>query len=637
VEHRCRSLADTLGLAVHAGRAAGVTRVSDVTAFGVSGIPVFQATRPASRSLSVSQGKGLTRTAAIVGALLEATELWSAECLPRPAVTRPLAELGGDRVGLWSGSDRDALAIDLDPATPRGWVRGTDLSTGRPAPMPWDLLSLDFTHDNLEYVATSNGLACGNTREEALVSGIAELLEHHFVAAFDRLSARQRRATQVALATIDDPAIARLLGLVERAGFAVRAWSLAGEHAVPVFEVAMFEHGGSLDEMSPVAGNGCHPQARVAFARALLEAVQTRAGLVAGGRDDLLPGDYGSMRERNAAVLLGSLAFDDGPLEWRSIPSTSCASSGECLDRLIAQVGELTPLPIVAFDHPPPCVGLRVVHVLAPGLLDAHRGPRQAPRRRPEQPVSAPALSTRAGQGAKYVLFAGPSIAGLAVPDGIEIRPPAKCGDLASLLQNPPAAVALADGYFKLAPTVWHKEILGLMALGVRVIGGASLGALRAVELERFGMEGIGAIFDAYRSGAVTRDDAVMLVHAPSEFGYAPLSIPLVDAEYTLVRCGVPGPALRTMQRVVRTTPYETRNWRSCLQRYRERTGEDFPVPLAELEAAPSLKRLDAALLVAALAQHRPQPRIACAMPPLTCHYRAHLARSAPAFAATLP
>ena len=60
-----------------------------------------------------------------------------------------------------------------------------------------------------------------------------------------------------------------------------------------------------------------------------------------------------------------------------------------------------------------------------------------------------------------------------------------------------------------------------LLARGTRVIGGASLGALRAVELERFGMAGIGGIFHAYRSGAMVRDDAVMLVHAPAELGYA--------------------------------------------------------------------------------------------------------------------
>ena len=94
MELRSRSLSDTLDLAVAAGRVAGVSRVSDVAQFGVCGIPVFQATRPASRSFTVSQGKGLTPTAAIIGGLLEATEFWTAESLDRPSDDRTLAELG---------------------------------------------------------------------------------------------------------------------------------------------------------------------------------------------------------------------------------------------------------------------------------------------------------------------------------------------------------------------------------------------------------------------------------------------------------------------------------------------------------------------------------------------------------------
>jgi hypothetical protein len=232
------------------------------------------------------------------------------------------------------------------------------------------------------------------------------------------------------------------------------------------------------------------------------------------------------------------------------------------------------------------------------------------------------------------VLFGGPSVTGLAIPESIEVRPPARCGDLAALLDDPPVAVGLVDGVFRLAPTVWHKEVMGLLALGTRVIGGASLGALRAVELERFGMEGVGAIFDCYRSGLLVRDDAVMLVHAPAELGYAPLSLPLVDAEFTLTRADLPTAVRRTMQRIVRQAPYETRNWRECRAEYRRRTGEEFPLSTEMLVAAPSLKRMDAALVIDALAAASDgRAASACPPPPLTSYYRRLLARSAPAFA----
>src|SRR6478735_8756148 len=113
-ELRCRPLSETLALAVRAGGLAGVRRVSDVTGFAVPGIPVFQAVRPDARSLTVSQGKGLTATAAMVGAMLESVELCSAERLVRPGHMRPLAELGDGDIAVWSGP-RHPLAIDLDP------------------------------------------------------------------------------------------------------------------------------------------------------------------------------------------------------------------------------------------------------------------------------------------------------------------------------------------------------------------------------------------------------------------------------------------------------------------------------------------------------------------------------------------
>lgn len=611
-----------------------MSRVSDVTQFGVPGIPVFQATRPASRSFTVSQGKGLTPTAAIVGGLLEATEFWTAESLAKPGEVRTLAELSPDPIAIWSGT-RDALAIDLSPSLPRAWLTGTNLSTGTPCPMPWDLLSLDFTDGHLDFIATSNGLATGNTRTEALVAGIAELMEHHFVAQFHRLRPRERRAMQVALATIADPTIRRLVSYAERAGFDVRAWSLAGDFPVPVFEVTLFDTQACADDITPVSGNGCYPDARVAFVRALLEAVQGLATLVAGARDDLTPDEYRDRRERNIGILLNTLAFADGPLDWRSIPGTECTSSEQCLDLLIGQVGRITGVPLLAFDHAPPCPGLHIAHVLAPGLLDEFRGPRVEP-----QTVGALQPSSANGGasclGSRKVLFAGPSIAGQPIPSGIEVRPPAKCGDLADLLLDPPMAVGLVDGYFRTAPTVWHKEILSLLALGVQVFGGASIGAMRAAELERFGMVGVGTLFDAYRTGALVRDDAVMLVHAEAEFGFAPLSVPLVDAEYALLGLDLPPSALRVMQRIVRTTPFETRDWPSCLAQYKSRVGADFPNTSQELEAAPSLKQIDAALLVETLSRCGAPGTARTAAPPMTSHYRAMLARSAPEFVASL-
>jgi hypothetical protein len=125
-----------------------------------------------------------------------------------------------------------------------------------------------------------------------------------------------------------------------------------------------------------------------------------------------------------------------------------------------------------------------------------------------------------------------------------------------------------------------------------------------------------------------------MLAHAPAELGYAALSIALVDAEFALQRAELPPRARRIMQRIVRRASFETRNWRDCLAEYRTRTGEEFPEPVEALAAAPSLKRLDAELVIEALARAQPSVQ-RWPMPPLTDDFRVLLARTAPAFAAS--
>lgn len=137
----------------------------------------------------------------------------------------------------------------------------------------------------------------------------------------------------------------------------------------------------------------------------------------------------------------------------------------------------------------------------------------------------------------RIVVMAGPSLPPPARTDlpSFAWLPPATAGDVAALLNEPPAALCLIDGYFDSAPAPWHKELLLLIAAGTQVFGASSMGALRAAELDRHGMIGVGAIYAAYRDGRVTGDDEVALIHAPERLGWAPLSVPLVEIRATLV------------------------------------------------------------------------------------------------------
>lgn len=120
------------------------------------------------------------------------------------------------------------------------------------------------------------------------------------------------------------------------------------------------------------------------------------------------------------------------------------------------------------------------------------------------------------------------------MPGGVRLLPPIAGGDVLRLPLESGDVVGIIDGYFHHVPAVRHKELLHILAHGVRVVGGASIGALRAAELDVFGMEGVGQIYADFRDGVIDGDDEVALMHAPSDAGYRPHSVPLVDVRATL-------------------------------------------------------------------------------------------------------
>lgn len=140
-------------------------------------------------------------------------------------------------------------------------------------------------------------------------------------------------------------------------------------------------------------------------------------------------------------------------------------------------------------------------------------------------------------------VFLGPT---LALDDAraiaqLDYQPPAKRGEIHRAALDEVAAIGLIDGYYDAVPAVLHREILFALSRGIPVYGAASIGALRAAELEPCGMVGIGAIFEDYRAGRLTGDDEVALLHAPAELGYRPLVDALVNIRATMaqaVACG---------------------------------------------------------------------------------------------------
>jgi hypothetical protein len=171
------------------------------------------------------------------------------------------------------------------------------------------------------------------------------------------------------------------------------------------------------------------------------------------------------------------------------------------------------------------------------------------------------------------IIFAGPSLPPMLRPvseRNIEWRPPVRQGDVYRAALTGPAVIGIVDGYFEVVPTVWHKEILWAMAQGIHVFGAASIGALRAAELDSFGMRGVGRIYEAYRDGILEDDDEVAVLHGPEELGYPPLTEAMANIRATFTeaeRIGMLAPeiALRLAE-IAKSIFYKQRTYAAVLR-----------------------------------------------------------------------
>ncbi|MFB8235489.1 YcaO-like family protein [Kitasatospora purpeofusca] len=200
---RARTPEDTWALLARRLPRFGITRVARLTGLDYLQLPVWTAIRPGASTLSASQGKGATDTLARISAVMEAIELWHVE-QPLPVVlrgaartVRPPYELAALVPRL---PHRGLERVVLD------WTTGTSLGSGSTVPVPLDLVRRRGRRPDWEpdlFRATSTGLACGNTRDEAALHGLFEVVERDALFA-DELAGGARR-TLVDPATVEDP------------------------------------------------------------------------------------------------------------------------------------------------------------------------------------------------------------------------------------------------------------------------------------------------------------------------------------------------------------------------------------------------------------------------------------------------
>jgi ribosomal protein S12 methylthiotransferase accessory factor len=259
------------------------------------------------------------------------------------------------------------------------WVAGFDLLSGAETLVPLNCVVCPYEGKvgPSIFVASSNGLASGNSRTEALCHALCEVIERDAEAiamARTRLGPAARQLIglpeegdksaprQIALKRLP-PRAASLVSKIRKAGLEVFLQDISGTAGIaavyctivdPFWQGAPNVHGGC----------GAHPDARVALLRALTEAAQSRIACIQGGREDL---PHILCQKSHCDVGDAADLFARGKLVFfEDIPSYEHEYIDEDVELLLSRLPESGIDQAIAFDMTDPRIGIPVVRVVIP-------------------------------------------------------------------------------------------------------------------------------------------------------------------------------------------------------------------------------------------------------------------------------
>jgi len=350
-------------------KAAGVTRVADITDLDRIGIPVWSAIRPSAMSgaISVYNGKGLTREEAKVSAIMEAVERFSAE-YRGDRLTR---QYTGDV--LTSGQDavdpRDLIlpmqsAMQLE-TVPVAWVKARELNTSSEVWTPASAVFHPYVpNGDLALFRTStNGLAAGNNYDEAILHGLCEAIER------DAWSLAEVRRRVNGSVVISGECLAS--GIMEKftsKGVEVHLKDITSDLGIPTIAAAA-DDVVMQDPALLTLGIGTHPDPKVAAVKALLEVAQSRLTQIHGAREDVVKSESARKLGYERMKRLNRMWLEDG--DERPLDSLEDASTGSVagdLKAIRARLNSKGLSQVVVADLARKELDIPVVRVIVPGL-----------------------------------------------------------------------------------------------------------------------------------------------------------------------------------------------------------------------------------------------------------------------------
>lgn len=335
-------------------RRARITRIADLTGLDRVGLPVVQAIRPAALSEVTSLGRGMSRTSAAIGAVMESLERLYAEAIPASRVFLSTAE----SLGIGAGSF-DGFCLPASRANWRDrqvdWIMGVDMATGAAAPIPFELVHTIYTdppppHDGV-FMRTTTGLACHSSDFGALRHGLLECIERDAIArAFETHGFMDRMRLPVPeLGIVVQDVLSDIAGL----GISAAFWRAPSPTGIPVVWCQTIEAGeGEAVLALPTEGYCAGLDLHGAAFGALLEALAARAGAISGARDDQTRKHYARPSRAMLTDARNLILGEGGPtIEVEILPAVT--DLADLLERIVsAGLGPVLAVPVASEDDP---------------------------------------------------------------------------------------------------------------------------------------------------------------------------------------------------------------------------------------------------------------------------------------------
>lgn len=294
-QHRSSSPEETFAKMMPIAKQCGVTRVADITGLDRIGVPVTAVVRPNSWTLSTASGKGLTRKIAEVSGIMEAIELHHAENVQLPSMLLPYSEISQQQKII----DLQHLPLKknslFNKDWPELWTCGWDILHQQEVAVPLNCVQLkkQLGSPSLSlacFQEDSNGLASGNNLTEAVCSAVLEVIERDAITCVECANELVGyEPPRINLDCIPFDSVNQLLATLRQAEVDVCVYDCTVDTDIPVFKAVIFDKKSNRFGIS--GGYGAHLDPEVAMLRAITEAIQGRAVVIAGARDDVFKFD----------------------------------------------------------------------------------------------------------------------------------------------------------------------------------------------------------------------------------------------------------------------------------------------------------------------------------------------------------